>query len=149
MSASRRASCAAVEQQLLLFAELAQLPIADQRVRHLAERLPDRLLVGDRASSRRASASATCDRVRPAVKIGCAAPAAAVQIALVPVNSAVSAVLSKPPEPVSAICGKYGGPGDADLRVGRDQLLLGALDVRPPLEQRRRQTRRARPAACG
>jgi hypothetical protein len=41
------------------------------------------------------------------VKIGAAADAAAPQITLDGANSAVSAVLSNPPDPVSAICGKY------------------------------------------
>jgi hypothetical protein len=40
------------------------------------------------------------------VNTGCASAAVADQIALVPVNSVLSAVLAKPPVPVSVICGK-------------------------------------------
>ena len=38
--------------------------------------------------------------------------------------------------------GEVGRPGDADLGIGGDDVLFGRLDVGPPLEQRRRQSRR-------
>ena len=56
-----------------------------------------------------------------------------------PLNSAPSAVLCTPPIRSAQIDGKYAARATPICAFADDDLLLGRLDVGPPLEQRRRQ----------
>ncbi len=55
-----------------------------------------------------------------------------------PLNSMASGWLWPPRKPVSEICGKNKRSRRADLRVGRDQIVLGLANIGAAFQQRRR-----------
>ena len=147
-TAGRRAQ--RFDQPFLFHALLARLRVA---------RRASRRRRGTRCRSRAGSSRAprpgrlprasTFDRVRPALKTGAAAPRPALAMRAGPVSRSRQRAALPAEETRQTDAREVLGLGRADLRVGRDQLLLRLADVGPALEQRRGKARRDTSAAPG